>query len=40
MASKQKKGFIKIDEELCKGCYLCQSVCPMNLISVSEKHCE
>jgi len=37
MVSKQKKGFIKIDEELCKGCYLCQSVCPMNLISVSEK---
>ena len=37
MASKQKKGFIKIDDELCKGCYLCQSVCPMNLISVSEK---
>ena len=37
MASKPKIGFIKIDEELCKGCYLCQSVCPMNLISVSEK---
>jgi 2-oxoglutarate ferredoxin oxidoreductase subunit delta len=37
MGSKQKKGFIKIDGELCKGCYLCQSVCPMNLISVSEK---
>ena len=37
MASKQKKSFIKIDEELCKGSYLCQSVCPFNLISVSDR---
>ena len=37
MAKRLRKGFIKIDEELCKGCYLCESVCPMNLISVSER---
>lgn len=36
MATKSKRGFIKIHAELCKGCYLCQSVCPLNLISVSE----
>jgi len=37
MATKSKKGFIKIDVELCKGCYLCKSVCPNDLISVSER---
>jgi len=37
MATKSKRGFIKIDIELCKGCYLCKSVCPLNLISVSDK---
>jgi 2-oxoglutarate ferredoxin oxidoreductase subunit delta len=36
MVAKPKRGFIRIDGELCKGCYLCQSVCPMDLISVSE----
>ncbi len=36
MAAKSKRGFIKIDKELCKGCYLCESVCPFNLISVSD----
>jgi 2-oxoglutarate ferredoxin oxidoreductase subunit delta len=36
MAKESKKGYIKIYGELCKGCYLCQSVCPLNLISVSE----
>jgi len=36
MVAKPKKGFITIDEELCKGCYLCRSVCPMDLISVSD----
>ena len=37
MAKKTKKGTITIDRELCKGCYLCISVCPNNLIAVSEK---
>jgi 2-oxoglutarate ferredoxin oxidoreductase subunit delta len=37
MATKSKKGFIKIAAELCKGCYLCESVCPLNLIAVSDK---
>ncbi|GAG02953.1 MAG: 4Fe-4S dicluster domain-containing protein [Desulfobacteraceae bacterium] len=36
MATKLKRGFIKIEAELCKGCYLCTSVCPLNLISVSD----
>lgn len=37
MAKKTKKGRITIDRELCKGCYLCVSVCPNKLIAVSEK---
>ena len=37
MAAKSKRGFIKIDPELCKGCYLCKSVCPLNLISVCAR---
>ena len=37
MAAKQKPGFIKINAELCKGCYLCKEVCPFNLIVVSSK---
>jgi len=37
MAKKTKKGKITIDRDLCKGCYLCISVCPKNLIAVSEK---
>ena len=37
MVTKSKRGFIKIDAELCKGCYLCKSVCPLNLISVSGR---
>ena len=37
MAKRVKKGFIRIDMELCKGCYLCESVCPLGLISVSDK---
>jgi len=37
MAKKNKTGKITIDEELCKGCYLCISVCPNNLIEVSDK---
>ncbi len=37
MAKKTKKGKITIDRELCKGCYLCISVCPNHLIAVSDK---
>jgi 2-oxoglutarate ferredoxin oxidoreductase subunit delta len=37
MAKKRKKGRIEIDRELCKGCYLCASVCPDKLIGVSDK---
>jgi 2-oxoglutarate ferredoxin oxidoreductase subunit delta len=37
VAKPTRRGFITIDEELCKGCYLCQSVCPMDLISVSDR---
>jgi 2-oxoglutarate ferredoxin oxidoreductase subunit delta len=31
------RGFIRIDTELCKGCYLCRSVCPHDLISVCDR---
>jgi 2-oxoglutarate ferredoxin oxidoreductase subunit delta len=37
MASNVKQGFIRIDRELCKGCYLCESVCPLGLLSVSNR---
>jgi 2-oxoglutarate ferredoxin oxidoreductase subunit delta len=37
MAAKSKRGFIRIDTELCKGCYLCRSVCPHDLISVCDR---
>jgi len=36
MATKSKRGSIRIDSELCKGCYLCESVCPLGLLSVSD----
>ena len=35
MTRKKKTGKITIDRELCKGCYLCVSVCPDNLIIIS-----
>ncbi len=37
MAEKKKKGKIVIDNELCKGCYLCISVCPNGVITISDK---
>jgi len=37
MTSEKNKGFISIDKEVCKGCYLCVSVCPLKLIGVSDK---
>ncbi len=35
MADKNK-GRIKINNEKCKGCYLCISVCPKQVIAVSK----
>jgi 2-oxoglutarate ferredoxin oxidoreductase subunit delta len=32
----KKKGSITLDRESCKACYLCISVCPENLIAVSN----
>jgi 2-oxoglutarate ferredoxin oxidoreductase subunit delta len=31
------KGTIEISQELCKGCALCVSFCPKQLISTSDK---
>jgi 2-oxoglutarate ferredoxin oxidoreductase subunit delta len=30
------KGFVTIDESLCKGCALCVGVCPKGLLHVSS----
>ena len=37
MGGEPKRGFIRIDMGLCKGCYLCESVCPLGLLSISDK---
>ena len=31
------KGYIEVDEELCKGCHLCIAFCPKKVISESGK---
>ncbi len=31
-----KKGFIRINRELCKGCGLCITACPKRTISISD----
>ena len=31
------KGYIEIDQELCKGCQLCISFCPKGSICLAEK---
>ena len=31
-----KKGFIRIDRDLCKGCGLCIEACPKGSIEISE----
>ena len=31
------KGSIEIDQECCKGCEVCVSFCPKDVISVSDK---
>jgi 2-oxoglutarate ferredoxin oxidoreductase subunit delta len=30
-------GYIQIDTELCKGCAICTSFCPKELISLSDQ---
>jgi len=35
MTKKEKKGRITVDREVCKGCYLCISVCPTQSIGIS-----
>ena len=30
------KGYIEIDQELCKGCQLCMAFCPKNVIGLSD----
>lgn len=36
MAKQTEKGRITIDRECCKGCYLCISVCPNEVITISR----
>jgi 2-oxoglutarate ferredoxin oxidoreductase subunit delta len=31
------KGYIEVDQELCKGCQICISFCPKDAISTSDK---
>ena len=33
---KRRKGMIVISEELCKGCTLCVTACPLNLIRIAD----
>ena len=37
MSKKTIKGRITIDQDICKGCCLCKSVCPNEIISISKK---
>jgi 2-oxoglutarate ferredoxin oxidoreductase subunit delta len=37
MPKKPVKGWITIDNNLCKGCSLCISVCPQKVIETSDK---
>ncbi|HEX9016759.1 MAG TPA: 4Fe-4S dicluster domain-containing protein [Chloroflexota bacterium] len=30
-------GYIEIDQERCKGCELCEAVCPRQLIATSDR---
>ncbi len=31
------KGFIEVDEQRCKGCQLCATVCPVQAIGYADK---
>ena len=37
MGKSPMTGYIEINEELCKACELCISVCPKGLISLADK---
>ncbi|MFC1917895.1 indolepyruvate ferredoxin oxidoreductase subunit alpha [Chloroflexota bacterium] len=37
MTKSGAKGKVKINQELCKGCELCISFCPMASIQLSDK---
>lgn len=32
----EARGMVLIDEDRCKGCELCVSVCPVNILQLSE----
>ena len=32
----KKKGYIEIDQELCKGCQICMSFCPKDKIAPAD----
>lgn len=36
MAKKKAKGYVVVNPELCKGCYLCISVCPTKSLKISK----
>jgi len=31
------KGYIEIDQEICKGCQICMAFCPGDVIKLSDK---
>jgi 2-oxoglutarate ferredoxin oxidoreductase subunit delta len=35
MGLNMKKGYIEINQELCKGCEICMAFCPKDMISPS-----
>jgi 2-oxoglutarate ferredoxin oxidoreductase subunit delta len=37
MTTKKKRGKIIVDKERCKGCQICISACPQNVIRTSTK---
>lgn len=37
MGLNMKKGYIEINQELCKGCEICMAFCPKDVISHSDK---
>ena len=36
-SEKHKAAYIVIDHERCKACYLCVSVCPKDIIKITER---
>ena len=37
MTKKKKRGKITIERDICKGCYICISVCANKVICISDK---